>query len=196
MQQGFNNLIDKVQEYLSSRTTRKTKNTFYIRINNTWCRIDFQKSVSSDKEKVSFTINIGITVDAYNKYEEINETAPKKLIYPIGDRIGYFLPEKGDKWWTITLENDQAVTVEIIEIIDSTIIPYFEKYSQEDELILYLESKILTGKANISAFIILILLKIQNQISYKQNFEMLEKFALSNKLEHVFEEFLSKVSIR
>lgn len=139
---SFDILINDVKAHLHPYTHRKSNNNFYIKVNGSWCSIRFQKSWSSDRENIKFTINISISQREANKGKGLpKKTHPDKLVYYMGDRIGFFLPENKDYWWAIDGNNKTgAISKEIISILDDVVIPFFERYTDINNLLAYLQN--------------------------------------------------------
>lgn len=135
----FNQLIESIQKHLETTaySFKKLRNEFLINVNNHCCRLDIEKSTSSTKEYIKFTMNIGIHIPLDDAVQNLNNAQKiSKLWFQLGGRVGFFLTEENDYWWLITDEQSmQDISNEILKIIDSTIIPLFVKYTNEENVL-------------------------------------------------------------
>lgn len=78
-----------------------------------WVQIGFQKSFHSDASAVHFTVNLSVvSKDEWRKHHESrpelgNRPSPNTG-YGLAEqtRIGLIMPDRTDKWWTITRGQD------------------------------------------------------------------------------------------
>jgi hypothetical protein len=133
----FKDLLKSVEIVLKRFPLKKKSTSFFIVVNNSWCKIGFQKSVTSSKNLTKFTINIGISLAKINERLGISNDDPDKLVFQLGDRVNFFLPNKEPIWWELlaTHESLNAVSNEIVSIINTTILPLFEKYTKVNNVI-------------------------------------------------------------
>lgn len=104
------NALEKFKEFLKLiapvlRTcgfSRRGQN-FYTRRDGNWGVINFQKSQSSSKNKVTFTLNLGtysqVLAKFYYKWKE--GTPPTEPECHWRKRVGLLLPGNKDHWWVI-----------------------------------------------------------------------------------------------
>ena len=137
------NLLDQVianiKNHLDSTeySSKNLHNDFFININNHWCFIEVQRSVSSTKDYLKFTMNFGINIPFEKSISKLNNVRKiSKLKFQLNDRIGFFLPIAKDYWWLITDEYSmKSVCDEILSIINDTIIPLFIKYTDQENIL-------------------------------------------------------------
>lgn len=114
-----------LDEYLMANGFAKYKTNAYVRRNQADLleQIDLQKERYGSK---TFTVNYSI-MPLYAPYEHIYNTN-------LGDRLGTFVCGK-DVWWDYA--DDQAAEISFQNVIDAIgrfVLPWFEKYENEDFL--------------------------------------------------------------
>jgi hypothetical protein len=106
-----------------------TNNFIYI--------IDLQSDKYNIEGDESFTFNIAIFSDKVYEMTWLKgaPVKPKDTDSAFRKRISYFLENKGDKWWSLGSEkNVQEILPEIIGILNTSVIPFFEKVNSNSEL--------------------------------------------------------------
>ena len=91
-------------------------NVFFTHQQENWGFIGFQKSVSSTRHEIKFTINLGICSKVLMNFYDPEKTPS---IYEChgqwNERIGFLVPNYGhDKWWFI---NEQTISEQLIQEI-------------------------------------------------------------------------------
>ncbi len=136
MKDMLKELTGKIDETLKPFGYRKKGNTFYCRQNGNLAIINLQKSVNSNKEKIVFTINIGICSELLKKQNGQSEAIPDIDECHWRMRIGYLLPEKNDRWWTISnIDDISKISDEIKNALETAVLPIIKKVSSDDSLI-------------------------------------------------------------
>jgi hypothetical protein len=84
--------------------------------------VNFQKSSSSSRDEVKFTMNLGIVVGRLNDHLDA-EGATVGAAH-LAERIGMLL-DGSDKWWFINSATARdALTVEVVDATERVAIPY------------------------------------------------------------------------
>jgi hypothetical protein len=103
VQDKFKELLKALTPLLKGYGYRRRGQNFYIRRDGNWGVINFQKSQGSTKDKVTFTVNLGIYSEVlarfYYKWRE--GTPPTESACHWRERVGFLLPENQDHWWVI-----------------------------------------------------------------------------------------------
>lgn len=93
--------------------------------------IEFQRS----RDRPMFTINVGVVCG------KLLPTGPSGLRKAdvtdahLHQRLGWLLPDPGDKWWELTLETDvDFLAKELAELLVTKAIPYLESFLSTDAL--------------------------------------------------------------
>lgn len=103
--------------------------------------LDFQKSQRSTADEVLFTINIGICSMKLLKFFHPDFTdlkfKPRIVDCHWRERIGFLLPEKDDKWWSIPKDIDlrKDLLPEIREVILQLALPKIEAKISDEMLV-------------------------------------------------------------
>ncbi len=100
--------------------------------------VEFQLSDRTSKERVVFTVNLGIVCG-----ELLEDDADKvsTMDAHLRQRLGFLLPERADKWWEITAQTDvAALTDQLSTVIEKSALPYLEEYLDTQSLIALWES--------------------------------------------------------
>lgn len=131
--QKYDRLIKATAALLKSEGFVKKNADFYLPSENHWGIIQFQKSQSSTRDAVKFTINIGVQ----------SKAVARKLGYGDGQkphvseghwhvRVGELLPQKQDHWWVVDRETSEASLIEEIHKIVVTLILPAVKMHMDD----------------------------------------------------------------
>lgn len=193
----FKELLKNVEFILKKFPFKKNGTSFFILINGSWCKLGFQKSVTSSKSLTKFTINIGISLAKVNEHLGTSNNNPAKLVFQLGDRVNFFLPKNEPIWWELssTHESLMSISQEIVNVINSTIIPLFEKYTKLNNVI-----DLCTNANNhrwfngdFSKISLLILLLLESDPSKVQELkESLKIISQKENMEEEFNEFIEK----
>lgn len=102
-QQRFDSLLrEHVRPVLKAEGFKHSGANFRRRWKAGWHVINFQKSQWGDRDSIRFTVNIGVSVDAYSRFERRNPMKPPtEPECPWRVRIGSLLRSRLDEWWTI-----------------------------------------------------------------------------------------------
>lgn len=112
-------LLGALHQFLKPEGFPKKGSNFILDSADVRLIIQLQKSTSSSADQLRFTINLG----AYSKIVAVRLGYPKERIETASEpdchwreRIGSLLPEKQDKWWKVT--SDEDVRRSSQEVID------------------------------------------------------------------------------
>jgi len=98
--------------------------------------IQFQRSMANTRDKILFTVNIGVVCgELVEEYEPALEKAGAFSAH-LRDRVGMFLPGRPDKWWEITEATDVgALATEVSSLVSLEGAPYILRYLDTNALI-------------------------------------------------------------
>lgn len=134
--EDFKSVITEVNAYLKNYGFKKHKDTFFIKKDNNWGLINFQKS--KDPGNTKFTINLGVVSGVLRDFiqgEKLLDT-PDLTECHLCKRIGDLLPEGTDYWWQIdNTESFGTLVNEINEVLKSIAIVEIHK-NISDEMLL------------------------------------------------------------
>lgn len=136
---NFKHLIyNEIYQILKPIGFNKKGDSFFTIKNNNWGIINFQKSTGNTKEKIKFTINIGIAsraiFDFY--YPDVKHDPPSVWNCHYRQRAGYLLPERSDIWWEINISTSiQPMFDKIKNIILEYALPAVNNNISDEALI-------------------------------------------------------------
>ena len=101
--------------------------------------VEFQLSDKTSKERVVFTVNLGIVCG------ELSGAAVSRkasvMDAHLRQRLGFLLPDRADKWWEITAQTNLiALANELSATIEERALPYLDEYLDSRSLIALWES--------------------------------------------------------
>lgn len=105
--------------------------------------IHFQGSQWGSADHGKFTINLAVTGAAlYTAYTGKPLPAnPATVLWPIQERIGFFLPGRRDHWWSVDADTDlDALAEEVSSALGSIVAGFFARFADSDALLQLLGS--------------------------------------------------------
>lgn len=134
----FNNLLKAAAILLKAEGFKKKGNTFSLFIAGNLAMLNFQKSNSSTKESVKFTINLGIQSAVLAKV--LNEDPKRNSDITSchwNIRIGSLLPQQQDLWWTLNNSNSPMPEIEkdVMAMLTGLILPVLKQRASDHHLI-------------------------------------------------------------
>ncbi len=121
----FAELVKSVGEKLKEFGYSRRGQTFKIIANNNCGMINFQRSTSSTKENISFTINLGMVYGDLLD-QRITQLKDAKITDAhIHQRMGYLLTSQQDKWWQLNNSiNFEQLSGEIMDLLSIKAVPF------------------------------------------------------------------------
>ena len=88
---------------LTARGYQRSGQGFYLGVSGNWGVINFQRSTSSTRDAVRFTINLGVSSARLTRYLSPAQEGRKPSIWDRHwrERIGWLLPARQDVWRTV-----------------------------------------------------------------------------------------------
>jgi hypothetical protein len=115
-------ILDKLTGVLKPRKFRKAGNTFQYSNGELNYYISLQSSQTSSNEILKITANIEIASLSLYKLE--NTSIPQKDCRHFIKRIGNYISQSQDKWWTIHNVNEAEISAnQIAEIVVTKVLP-------------------------------------------------------------------------
>jgi hypothetical protein len=105
----FKNIVKLAAKNLSARRFSHDRQTFRKIANGNCGIINFQKSQSSSKDHIIFTINIGVFYGSLAEDSDCRLTKADVWDAHLRERIGLILADRHDKWWEITPETNAGL---------------------------------------------------------------------------------------
>lgn len=135
-------IVDNIFIVLREIDFKKSGLNFKLKRNDLLYFIQIQYSQSSNAKFCKFTINIGIASLRLCEIEKIDK--PNYLDSHWTKRIGFFLDQPDDKWWTIDdFKTVEKATNEISTLLKNKVFPEVFAFSNTGDL----ESFWLDGKS-------------------------------------------------
>jgi hypothetical protein len=119
-----------VKSFLKSEKFKKSARSFHRHKDQMIQVVNFQTSWLNSPEKAQLTINLNVVLPFYHEIWT-GKPLPKNpgsAAAICSRRLGHILPERTDRWWTVTPSTDcAAVSREVTELIGAVGLPYLEK---------------------------------------------------------------------
>ena len=192
----FNDLLFSISSVLKEKGFLKQGNTFYIRGNDNFGMLNFQKSRSSSIHEILFTINIGVSLTRLRKFNKENlDKKPAIESCHWKKRIGFLLPEKRDYWWRI--DNNTSIKEmagEIINVILNLATPEILDHLNEKRLEAEWLTGLSSGLTDLQRYIYLTtLLKLDNDEKLQYVITQFKSFLKGKAFEDVGNEHMQKI---
>ncbi|MCB0841418.1 MAG: DUF4304 domain-containing protein [Bacteroidetes bacterium] len=134
----FKELINSLTPILKPMGFSKKGNSFYLEAIKNYGVVNFQKSKESTKDIVKFTINFGIYSDVLGRLQYGYNSSAKPEVEQCHwrARVGSFMPGSPDYWWNVsTSDNLFGIISNVIETVQSIIVPEINKHLSDEGLI-------------------------------------------------------------
>jgi hypothetical protein len=110
--------------------------------------IAFQSSTGSTKERLLFTVNLGILFHAL--LDGPLQQNPSVWDAHLRLRLGNLLPERSDKWWELTPGTDAlALGANLTDAIEHQGVPYLEQFLVPEAMIALWETGVSPGLTDV-----------------------------------------------
>ena len=158
-------LNDKIGEFLKPLGFKKKNSTFYKIDDNNFGLVDIQKSKSSSKESILFTINLGVCSGAIRNYFDEYSALPEISECHWQKRIGFLLDQNNDHWWQIdSVSEIESLMENLIAVLKERALPEIDKNLSDNSLLDNWLKGISDGITELDRYINLtILLKIEKR---------------------------------
>lgn len=131
-------IIKSVTPFLKEKGYSKKGNNFYLKSDNNFGIINFQKSQDGNKDEVKFTLNFGVYSDLLGKvvdFDYDNSKLPDVWACQWQARIGHFMPDRQDFWWKFQVGDDlYKISTNVIDNIQNIIVPEIDKRLTDEGL--------------------------------------------------------------
>ena len=151
----FKELITSLTPLLKQMGFNKKANSFYLEVNKNYGVVNFQKSRESTKDLVKFTINFGVYSDVLGKleYDYYNSVKPDIEQCHWHSRVGNFMPDGSDYWWTVNISDDlNNINTNVVNVVQNVIIPQINKRLSDEGLIYCWMNETFAGTTEIGRF--------------------------------------------
>jgi hypothetical protein len=126
-------VTDKLSELLKERNFKKKGNFFSLSNGDLTYFIGLQSSQSSTADILKVTINTEIASAVISKLDDISLPIEQQRHY--SRRIGFYLDNRQDKWWTIDSINTAEIAAkEMADIINEKVLPNFDALKSTSDL--------------------------------------------------------------
>jgi hypothetical protein len=138
---SYKDLLTEVDSALKLLGFKKKGVSFYKKCDNNWEVINFQKSDKCSGDVVIFTINVGVFSTALSQISQQQGVSdpPQAVNCHWRARIGQFLKQPVDHWWTI--DKSKAVKNSIVNEVKSLLIdkaiPKMDELGSDSALVQY-----------------------------------------------------------
>lgn len=126
-------ISDKLNNLLKERQFKKKGSLFSFSNGDLIYFIEIQSSESSTSDVLRVTVNTEIASALISKLDDISLPVEQQRHY--SRRIGTYLDDKQDKWWTVdSLNSAEIAANEIVGIINDKVIPDFNVLRTTNDL--------------------------------------------------------------
>ncbi len=126
-------ILDKLKEELKKLNYKKNGNIFSYSNGDLTYFIGVQSSQISTSSVLKITVNTEIASSLISSLDDTS--MPIKYQRHYDRRIGFYLDEQDDKWWTVDSgESAEQSAKEIVEIIIEKVIPNFNNLKSTNDL--------------------------------------------------------------
>ncbi|MFX1707199.1 DUF4304 domain-containing protein [Chitinophaga sp. CC14] len=135
---NYKTVITAANSLLKGYGYNKKGTVFYLSQGKNWGLIGFQKSRSSTKEYVRFTINVGVSSGALRRCIDEDDSAqnPDMESSHWQCRIGSLMPGHTDHWWELNQnDTDEDVIFDVIRKLKDLAIPAIQMRISDSGLI-------------------------------------------------------------
>lgn len=133
----FKDVLNATWAILRDAGYSKRGTCFRIKSDGNVGMIDFQRSSDSSASAIKFTVNLGVVSG-----ELLRRWDPEKDLMKEGisgahlrERIGVLMPEKEDRWWTVTSLPVAAIKAEVANLIATLVVPFVRQHAHDSDLI-------------------------------------------------------------
>jgi hypothetical protein len=141
-QDAFDELLRAhIWPFLKGRGFKRSKATFHRPVGQNWQVVNFQKSVSSDRDAVRFTVNLAVAIDRLRSgvYDWPEGKRPPQMRCHLRERLGAVMSDR-DVWWEVfpRLELDPLAEA-IMLALDRYGLPWLDAHASEDAIVALLQ---------------------------------------------------------
>ncbi len=177
----FKELIKTLTPLLNQLGFNKKGNNFYLELGKNYGIVNFQKSRDSTKEVILFTVNFGVYSYVLGRYGYNDSAKPEVEQCHWQSRIGSFMPNSPDYWWKVnTSDNMIGIASNVIEAVQSIIVPEINKRLSDEGLINYWMNENYAGTTEIGRFKYLTIL-LKNKGDFNTLNQVVESFMQQSK---------------
>jgi uncharacterized protein DUF4304 len=135
----FKTMVSTVAARLSVRGFAKRGAVLHKSAGNNVALVEFQRSLDSTKERIVFTVNLGVICGDLSDERVSGKLSAMHAHWR--ERLGFLRPDRDDKWWEITAKtNVIALANELSAAIEELALPYLDKYLDSRALVALWES--------------------------------------------------------
>lgn len=134
----FKEIITSLVPELKLMGFSKKGNNFYLKKDKNYGIVSFQKSRESSKSTCKFTINFGIYSDILGQLDYDYDILAKPEVEQCQwyARVGSFMPNTPDYWWTVeVLDGLSDIVEDVKETVQNIVLPEVKKRLSDEDLI-------------------------------------------------------------
>jgi hypothetical protein len=135
-QEKFDDMLGRlIWPRLKAVDFKRSKGNFHRPVGRNWEVVNFQKSAYSDRDEISFTVNLGVGIDRLRDGRQTWDEGKRPAITrcQVQERLGMLLSdEQQDVWWTVGSDTDTEVLADaVLEALWRYGLPWLERRSSE-----------------------------------------------------------------
>ena len=145
IEQQFKDIVAAAAAVLKAAGFKKSGTTFRLFADANCAIVSFQRSHASSDAQLIFTLNTGVVSGRLFEANKLFETdkfeAAKESDCHLRQRIGFYLMDGQDKWWTLDRSSlSEPVASVVSAALGNLVVPYLRSHITDDALIAVWES--------------------------------------------------------
>lgn len=179
----FKDIIKELSPSLKQMGFTKKGNNFYLESGKNYGVVNFQKSKSSAKDLVVFTINFGVYSNVLGQflYGYDDSIKPDVSQCQWEARVGAFMQGSPDSWWHVSAVDDfKVIATNVLESIQDIVMPALSKRLSDEGLIQHWVSGGYAGTTETGRFACLTTL-LKSKGDFATLSDTIDKFMLKSK---------------
>jgi len=134
---SFERLLKELRPNLAKQGFRRTGQNFVIESDQCRGIINFQKTLYRTAGQTEFTVNVAVASKRLLRlYGQRQDKPPRHYDCHWEVRIGHFMPDHRDKWWTLSDEASYRTAIsDLDEMLATKVLPLLKRHLSERELL-------------------------------------------------------------
>jgi hypothetical protein len=144
-------VIDQLAELLGREGYRRRGSRFYREIEDGWLLIDLQQSVTNERTRIRFTLNLAVASKRLDRAHGSRSSTGTRLIDETHwrSRIGHVMPINDDWWWQIDDDtNGDELARDVVRSLREWGIPALASHATDSQLRDYWFTGAAAGQTN------------------------------------------------
>ncbi len=141
LEERFDQVVDAVAATLKESGFSRRGRIFRLARDGNCAVVEFQRSLSSTRDLIRFTLNTGVVCGALLDDGPAAAAKARFIDAHLSERLGRLLPTPTDKWWDVSTNSDlKSAIAEIDQLLMLGAVPYLQAHLTNNALITLWES--------------------------------------------------------